>query len=173
MFNGAEFCGDAIFQECSKLTNVTIGANVKEIPTAAFAGTNLFFVTIPASVEKIGESAFYECRNLQRVTFEEGVKVIDIHAFAYCTNLKAIILPQSVRTFGEAAFRACAIEKITLPAGLETVGTGLFYECEKLSHVYCAAEKPLFDPETLRVYERGSRIENSFSGEIVLGATGE
>lgn len=59
------------------------GANLKLIDCSAFYKTALTEVTIPASVERIGNNAFGICRALTTVTFENGrnIKYIDIGAF--------------------------------------------------------------------------------------------
>lgn len=93
-------------------------------------------VTIPESVEAIGDSAFGGCSNLESVQIGENVKGLGYYAFGGCTALKEIILPQSVGYIGNRAFNSCyALEEITLPQNVENIGEGAFYNCTALTDV--------------------------------------
>ena len=68
-----------VFNGCTALSTVTIGENVKTIPSSAFYGcSGLASVVIPNSVTSIGEKAFYNCSALKTVvnssnlTFSKG-----------------------------------------------------------------------------------------------------
>lgn len=93
-------------------------------------------VTIPESVEAIGDSAFGGCSNLESVQIGENVKGLGYYAFGGCTSLKEITLPQSVGYIGNRAFNSCyALEEITLPQNVENIGEGAFYNCTALTDV--------------------------------------
>lgn len=93
-------------------------------------------VTIPESVEAIGDSAFGGCSNLESVQIGENVKGLGYYAFGGCTSLKEITLPQSVGYIGNRAFNSCyALEEITLPQNVENIGEGAFYYCTALTDV--------------------------------------
>lgn len=102
-----------------------------------FSGNkNIKSVTIPESVEAIGDSAFGGCSNLESVQIGENVKGLGYYAFGGCTSLKEITLPQSVGYIGRRAFNSCyALEEITLPQNLEHIGEGAFYNCSALTDV--------------------------------------
>ena len=77
--------------------------------------TNTKSITIPNSVEKIGDFAFAECSNLTSITIPNSVTSIGDGAFYYCFNLKTITIPDSVETIGENAFWKCSsLESITI-----------------------------------------------------------
>ena len=100
------------------------------------ANKNIKSVTIPESVEAIGEDTFAACSNLESVQIGENVKGIGEYAFGYCTSLKEITLPQSVEYIGKQAFYNCtALEEITLPQNLEKIGSRAFYNCTALTDV--------------------------------------
>ena len=70
-----------VFEDCTSLSTVTIGENVKNIPDYAFCYcTGLTSITIPSSVTSIGEDAFHGCTGLKTVynfsnlTFSEGLE---------------------------------------------------------------------------------------------------
>ena len=63
---------------------------VKEIADHAFRGNYFSSVVIGASVEYIGEEAFYSCRNLTSVEMGASVTEIGACAFASCGSLQDI-----------------------------------------------------------------------------------
>lgn len=59
--------GFGCFDNCTKLTSVSIGSCVKTIESCAFEDTALTTVTIPSSVTSIGSSVFNKCTNLKTI----------------------------------------------------------------------------------------------------------
>jgi serine/threonine protein kinase len=71
-------------------------------------------LTIPNSVERLGERCFYNCEFLREVVFQERphIRTIGKEAFFGCKDLK-ITIPSSVRFIGENAFDASTVAKRT------------------------------------------------------------
>ena len=70
------------------------GFPVTEIDDAAFKRTDIIKVTIPGSVNRIGNQAFF-CFDLKDISLSEGLKTIGDRAF--CSNsIKNIELPESL-----------------------------------------------------------------------------
>ena len=79
------------FNECSKLTSVTIPETVTSIGASAFRlCSGLTTITIPESMMDIGDNAFSQCNNLTSITIPEGVKYIGRYAFQSCNSLNSI-----------------------------------------------------------------------------------
>ncbi len=121
-------------------SSLVIPSTVKEIAGKAFKMPNVSpietvkSVTIPASVETIGNEAFYNCDQLQTVTIQ-GNSLIYLRddAFAWCELLKSISVPDSVIYLGESVF--CGNSNMTsakIPSNITYIKTGLFEGCEKL-----------------------------------------
>ncbi|MBO4983596.1 MAG: leucine-rich repeat domain-containing protein [Clostridia bacterium] len=78
------------FQECRKLTNLTIGESPE--------------------VKTTQNSTFYGCTALESVNFKEAfpnLTTIGANVFTGCANLKHISIPSSVTTFTSTAFQNC------------------------------------------------------------------
>lgn len=105
-----------------------IGAN------AFMKSDSLKTVSIPASVERIGDNAF-NGSYLSGATIAEGVTEIGKYAFAYCA-LKSITIPGSVRSMGEDAF-ACDedLKSVTIKEGVTGIGDSAFLYCRSLTKV--------------------------------------
>jgi hypothetical protein len=61
---------EGLFSQKANLTNVTIGNQVQTIPPYTFAYSGVTSITIPGSVNSIGDNAFDECTSLTSLTFE-------------------------------------------------------------------------------------------------------
>lgn len=118
----------------SKVSNLTFGPDVTEIPSNAFNWCNaLKEVTIPGTIKKIGNKAFYTSNGIVSVTIEEGVETIGSYAFYRCFPLSSLSLPQSLTSIGASAFEDCnQLKNVTLGKNIEDVGYNTFKGCQKL-----------------------------------------
>ncbi|MGN1456515.1 MAG: leucine-rich repeat protein [Acutalibacteraceae bacterium] len=130
------------------------GMTVKEIGDGAFCvdfmeePLNLKNVTIPGSVEKIGNYAFSDCKNLEKITLQDGVKEIGDSAFSCCYNIKSITIPGSVEKIGDCAFSSCEnLEKLTLENGVKEIGDGAFSGV-KFTSIYIPASVTSISPNS-------------------------
>lgn len=148
--------GEKSFRDCTELTAITLGS-ATTIPAEMFAGcTSITTVTIPKSIETIGTSAFDGCSKLATLTLGTGVTTLGDRAFADC-GLTALALPDNVTTLGDGAFSNNpniasikfgagitaisdnafatndAIENLTIPKTIVTIGAGSFSDWSKLT----------------------------------------
>lgn len=148
--------GEKSFRDCTALATVTLNT-ATTIPAEMFAGcTAITTVTIPASVQTIGASAFAGCSKLATLTLGSGVTTLGDRAFADC-GLTALALPDNVTTLGDGAFSNNpniatlqfgagitaisdnafatndAIENLTIPKTIVTIGAGSFADWSKLT----------------------------------------
>jgi hypothetical protein len=103
----------------NKLTDITLGNNIREIHNSAFANNELTEVTIPGSVEILGIGACATNR-LTKVTFSYGLATIGDHAFAG-NLLSEITIPDSVSIISPGAFNNNELLKITIGADVSLV----------------------------------------------------
>lgn len=143
-FNGMDTLEKVVFQDASDLTYVG---------SYAFNGDNKAQFTDEgntdkkttlnlSSVTRMGENAFYNCDgikgvelsgNITAVETKEGGGTQDIknkipnHAFESCNALTSITVPEGIETIGTAAFAGCTqADSITLPDSLVTIGDRAF-----------------------------------------------
>ena len=78
--------------------------------------SKLSSITIPDSVKSIGDYTFYNCSSLTSITIPDNVTSIGEYAFSNCSSLTSITIPDSVTSIGSSAFRGCSsLTSITLP----------------------------------------------------------
>ena len=130
-----------IFYNCTSITTVNIGDNVKSIPGGAFNGcTGLTSVTLPNSVKSIEKCAFLNCRALTSLTLPQGLSTIGNQAFSRCSGLTTITIPPSVTDCGSSAFSGCTgLVTVNFNADSCVRGSTIFYGCYALDTVVFGA----------------------------------
>ena len=112
--------------------DVTIPNSVTRIGDYAFwQCRELTRVAIPNSVARIGDYAFYSCHGLTRVTIGNGVRRIGYRAFTGCTGLTSVMIPNSVTNIDWNAFSACSsLKNVRMPRRFEgNLHWSVFREC--------------------------------------------
>lgn len=114
--------GGSAFSGCSGLTSVTI-SDITAWCNISFSNVNsnpLFYahhlymnghevteLTIPNSVTKIGNYAFYYCTGFISIIIPNTVTDIGDSAFAGCSGLTSMSIPNSLTKIGPDAFDGC------------------------------------------------------------------
>merc|ERR1712070_26266 len=93
---------------------------------------------VPEGVTELSRvnSNFQYCRKLETVTLPSSLEVIGERAFSECSSLRGeLTLPDSLKRIEERAFFECSkLESIHFPAAssLEVIGWCAFAECSSL-----------------------------------------
>ena len=85
---------------------------------------NAISVTLPSSLESIGENNFSNFTKLETVTIPDNSKLKYIYtsAFEKCTSLKSINLPQGLESIYSRAFNTCSnLTNLKLPSTLTRI----------------------------------------------------
>lgn len=83
-------------------------------------------MTLPACLERIGVGAFGGMVKLEAVVFPDTVTELGNSCFYGCLRLEHITLSASLKTIGRGCFSGCSLQELTLPEGLEEIGTNAF-----------------------------------------------
>ena len=83
--------GEGAFLGCNKLTSVSFGEGLSEIPFEAFCGCSaLTELRLPASLVTIGENAFEDCTSIKTVMMHNGITSVQNGAFHNTASLAAV-----------------------------------------------------------------------------------
>lgn len=114
--------------------NVNLPNTLTQLGNAAFMGSEIHSITIPASLDTIPLQAFAMCMKLQHVTIPNTVKSIGGLAFYSNNSLKSITIPNSVKRIDYGAFMWCdVLDSVTIGNGIEHIEEWAF---GKLSDSY-------------------------------------
>lgn len=116
------FIGSGAFQDCSKLTTITIEEGLQSIASYAFSGcVSLSAVSFPNSLTTIGENAFNGCSSLTTIEIPENVTNIGSKAFFRCIGLNSASISKSVNKIGSGVFAYCEnLSSITVDKNNQT-----------------------------------------------------
>ncbi len=127
--------GRYAFSGCKNLKKISIPVSVEIIGLAAFSGSGIESIHLPANLKTISTAAFSGCTNLKSVEFPAGLTKIENMAFEK-SGLVRIELPDTVTTMGSGVFSECPnLEFVKLPRNLEVIEMSMFKKCAKLQSV--------------------------------------
>lgn len=138
---GATNISKSIFKSLRKLTSAELAASIVRIDESAFEDcrslASISFST-PSSLIYIGDWAFYNCHELQSLSIPEGVTEIGKAAFYGCSYLQEVSLPTSIQSIGDNAFALCSrMQKMHVHAVLPpTIATKTFEQVSNLMPVF-------------------------------------
>ncbi|HFI0042545.1 TPA: leucine-rich repeat protein [Streptococcus suis] len=146
----------------SGLTSINLPAKLESIGSSAFYSTRLSEVKLPASLKNLGWGAFSDIDSLKKVevnsnietshyssywsspfasspltviTIKDGVTVVADRMFEGQSGITSLTLPSSLLEVRPYAFTGIGIESLSLPAGLQKLGTHSFARSSNLKSV--------------------------------------
>ena len=85
-------------------------------------------------------------------------------AFAGCAQVEKIVLPDTVTAIGNRAFYNSGLKEFTIPAGVTTLGTQIFFQANNLNVVYYNSD---YANQTTSIFGATSVKKVVFGGTIV------
>jgi len=109
----------------SHLRSIVLPERLKRIGSNALHGcSQLEEVIMPPGVRSLGRAAFSGCSRLEYIHLPEGLQEIGSECFENCSRLRNINIPYSVTEIGDNAFKGTELQRLVLPDGLLTLGSG-------------------------------------------------
>ena len=114
---------------------VTIPDTVEVVGESAFENNQkVQFVVIPKSVKRLDAYVFWGCNNLEEVVLGKGLTAVDEYSFAGCTGLKQITIPENVQSIDAQAFAGCVnLTDIYIPATVTVIAEDAFLNCDNVT----------------------------------------
>ena len=114
---------------------VTIPDTVEVVGESAFENNQkVQFVVIPKSVKRLDAYVFWGCNNLEEVVLGKGLTAVDEYSFAGCTGLKQITIPENIQSIDAQAFAGCVnLTDIYIPAMVTGIAEDAFLNCDNVT----------------------------------------
>jgi len=152
---------------------VSIPSTINGLPVTSIAGgafqncCRLTSLTIPNGVTYIGAYAFAWCCSLASVTIPNSLTSLADHVF-FSTALTSVTIPYSVTNIESCAFASCALISVTIPYSVTSIGSGAFgctslttITVDPLNSVYSSVAGILFNKsQTTLLQCPGARVGN-------------
>lgn len=111
---GTVAINDYAFNQCDKLTGITL----------------------PDTIEEIGSYAFDFTAFDSEENYENGVLYAGDYAIKGLGGYDSLVIKDSVKLIADSAFTYCTMNSLTIPASVKKIGNSAFTDCKNLEKVY-------------------------------------
>ena len=102
-------------------------------------------LTIPESINSLGNYVFYGCSYINSVIISNSVKTIGASAFEGCSKIEKLQLPDELQIIKNNSFKGCNnLKSVTIPANVEFIYQEAFANCNALESIKAIPETPPF-----------------------------
>ena len=163
---------DAVFQNLSSLTSVTIPSSITHIGQNAFAGCiNLTAFTLDpgnsaySSLDGVlfnkDQTTLIQCPGAKTGSYRipSTVTSVGSAAFQYSANLTGVIIPPSVTSIGSAAFEYFGkLVVVTISASVTNIGAFAFDGCDQLTTITVDSSNPVYSSQNGVLFNKDQTI---------------
>lgn len=105
------------------------------IPRFGFGYCKLREIRLPESIKIFGDQAFFECDSLETINIPASLEEMYNSVFYNCGKLSSpIVVPQSITHINNYTFSGCeSLTSITLHDKVTEIGKSAFYGCKKIT----------------------------------------
>ncbi|MGN1363993.1 MAG: leucine-rich repeat domain-containing protein [Victivallis vadensis] len=135
---------------------------VKKIGESAFNGSRVTSVNIGEGVEEIGYAAFMSTKQLQSITLPSSLRRIGEIAF-YLSNLPAVTLPEGLVQIDSAAFKATLLTALHIPASVTAIYGSPAPGCLNLAEITVAPDNPNYSAQDNVLYDKAKETLIQYS----------
>lgn len=121
----------------SNATSILIPSGITVIDFEAFMNSKIKSVTIPATIDEIGEAAFYACKDLTKASIQNTTTTSEASSACSCSEVEGEgeeeRIPCSLTTIPSFCFFNChALKELVLPQSIEEIEYEAFSNCRSL-----------------------------------------
>ena len=119
-----------------KIKRIVVKNGVTSIGTLAFSSEDLVTVSLPNSIQTIGDRAFFSCCNMTSINIPDNVTYIGKDAFFCCTKLAEVNIPKALSKIENSCFFACcSLKRVEIPYGVSEICDSAFGNCTQLYEI--------------------------------------
>ncbi|MDD5793251.1 MAG: leucine-rich repeat domain-containing protein [Clostridiales bacterium] len=133
---------------------------------AADINNNIEKVTLPSSINSIGDSAFSQCKKLTTIFMPKRMQYLGNNVFEGCESLESIDIPEGVSRIGyDFAANCYSLNSVNIPSSVNKLSPGAFSGCLNLKVIeipesVTTIQAPFQDLKQLTIIgEKGSAAE--------------
>ena len=165
--------GKGAFASCEKLTLSLADGNenyqIQDQAIYSKDGTTLAAcpvsgnITIPSTVTRIADYAFYYNENLTSIVIPQSVAELGEGAFGHCTQLSKVAFEgDGITSIGNFCFKDnSSLFVLRIPASVKAIGARAFDSCRSLKYIYFLGDAPEF----------GATVEGAFYDQVFEGCS--
>lgn len=135
--------GARAFQYLASATSISLPDSLQIIgQNLVYGCTSLESLTVPSGVTSMGFYLAYGCTSLKQATIEGSI--VGSYAFYQCTNLETVSIGNKVVTIELYAFHTCtALKSVTMGNSVQTINYRAFQGCSSLTSIVIPASVTL------------------------------